>query len=65
MDRKFLMFYKKGEGCLGHVWIYGKEELKKEVKANEMYDGSDIEILQVIEIFDYKEIDIDDILEEE
>lgn len=55
---KFIMFYRK-ENFLGHVWIYGKEELKKEVKGNELHG---IEILQVIEVFDYREIDINNIV---
>ena len=59
MQRKFMMFYKnQNTNSLGHVWIYGEEDLKKEIKMNEQLE--DYEILQVIEIFDYKEIDIDD-----
>jgi len=63
LERKFLLFYETKRGY-GHVWIYGMEELKKEVKVyDKKEETEDIKILQVIEIFDYKEIDIDDILD--
>lgn len=58
MDRKFIMFY-KSKNDLGHVWIYGIEDLKQQVN---LCEDSDVKILQVIEVIDYKEIDIDNII---
>lgn len=55
-DKQFLLFYKSlKNGFLGHVWVYGEDELRIEINST----SDEYEILQVIEVFGYKEIDID------
>lgn len=57
MKERYLLFYRcKDSNNFGYIWIYGEKDLRREIK---LIDQSQTEIMQVIQVFDYVEIDID------